>query len=51
VGDIVNVKIKDGIIDFNGPRRIVGITTTVHNTGKEFAYVQTNKPRDDQLGA
>ena len=51
VGDIINVKIKDGIIDFNGPRRIVGITTTVHNTGKEFAYVQTNRPRDDELGA
>lgn len=51
VGDIINVKVKDGIIDFNGPRRIVGITTTVHNTGKELAYVQTNKPRDDQLGA
>jgi hypothetical protein len=51
VGDIINVKIKDNIIDFNGPRRIVGITTTVHNTGKELAYVQTNRPRDDQLGA
>jgi len=51
VGDIINIKIKDGIIDFNGPRRIVGITTTVHNTGKEFAYVQTNRPRDDELGA
>lgn len=51
VGDIINVKIKDNIIDFNGPRRIVGRTVLVHNTGKEIAYVQTNKPADSQVGA
>ena len=49
VGDIVNVKIKDGLIDYEGPRRIVGITTFVHNTGKEIITVRTNKPREDLL--
>lgn len=51
VGDIVNVRIADNIIDFNAPRRIVGVTVTVHNTGKEIASVQTNKPRDNELEA
>jgi hypothetical protein len=51
VGDVVNVKIKDHVIDFNAPRRIVGMTVTVHNTGKELAMVQTNRPRDGELGA
>lgn len=51
VGDIVNVKIKDNVIDFNAPRRIVGITVVVHNTGKELASVQTNKPQDNELVA
>ena len=51
VGDIVNVRIKDNVIDFNEPRRIVGLTATVHNTGKELATVQTNKPRDSELAA
>lgn len=49
VGDIVNVKIKDGLIDYNGPRRIVGLTTYVHNTGKELVTVRTNKPREENL--
>lgn len=50
IGDIINVRIKDNIIDFNAPRRIVGITVVVHNTGKELAHVQTNAPRDNELG-
>lgn len=49
LGDIITVKIKDHIIDFNAPRRIVGITTTVHNTGRELTAIQTNKPRDKDL--
>lgn len=51
VGDIINVRIKDNIIDFNAPRRIVGLTVVVHNTGKELAHVQTNAARDGQLSA
>jgi len=51
VGDVVNVKINDSLIDFNAPRRIVGITTIVHDTGKEIVTVQTNKPRDADLAS
>lgn len=51
VGDIVNVEIEDHNIDFSEPRRIIGITTTVHDTGRELITIQTNKPRDEDLGA
>ena len=51
IGDIVTVKIKDHIIDYNQPRRIVGITVNLHNTGREMVTLQTNKPREDQYGA
>jgi len=51
LGDIVTVKIKDNIIDFNRPRRIVGITVEVHNTGKERIVLQTNQPRAKDLGS
>jgi hypothetical protein len=46
IGDVVYVKIKDNVIDYNANRRIVGITTTVHNTGKELVAVQTNEPKE-----
>lgn len=49
VGDIRNIKIRDNIIDYNGPRRIVGITTLVHNTGKELVTIQTNAPREEDM--
>lgn len=51
IGDIVSVKIKDNIIDYNKPRRIVGITVNLHNTGREMVTVQTNKPKDSDIGA
>ena len=51
IGDIVTVKIKDHVIDFNQPRRIVGITVNLHNTGREMVTIQTNKPREGQYGA
>jgi len=50
LGDIVTVKIKDNIIDFNEPRRIVGITVTLHNTGRELTTIQTNAPRAADIG-
>lgn len=50
IGDIVTVKIKDHVIDYNKPRRIVGITVTLHNTGKETITIQTNTPRAKDLG-
>ena len=51
LGDIVTVKIKDNVIDFNKPRRIVGITVEVHNTGRERIVLQTNRPRDKDIGS
>lgn len=52
LGDIVTVKIKDHIIDYNQPRRIVGITVNLHNTGREMVTVQTNTPNPrDMSGA
>lgn len=49
-GDIVTLKVKDHNIDFDKPRRIVGITVTVHNTGRELIVIQTNRARDADLG-
>jgi len=51
LGDIIWVKIKDHIIDFQKERRIVGMTVTLHNTGRELVAIQTNKPPDDMVGA
>lgn len=50
IGDIVNVRIKDHIIDYRSPRRVVGITVTLHNTGREIIVVQTNQPRSKDVG-
>jgi hypothetical protein len=49
IGDIVTVKIKDGVINVNSQRRIVGIDVDVHVTGKEQIRLITNVPRDDQV--
>lgn len=51
IGDIVTVRIKDHVIDYTQPRRIVGITVTLHNTGRELITVQTNAPREKDMGA
>lgn len=51
VGDLVTVKIKDGAIDYNGVRRIVGITVNLHNTGREMVTIQSNAPRPEDVGA
>ncbi len=51
IGDVVPVKIKDNVIDVNSRRRIVGITVNLHNTGRELTSIQTNKPRDEDVGA
>lgn len=48
VGDTITLKIKDGIIDVNQQRRVVGISVEVHHTGTELITLQTNLPRDDQ---
>lgn len=51
LGDIVWVKVKDHVIDYEKERRIVGWTVNLHNTGKELTYVQTNKPDPKLVGA
>lgn len=52
MGDIVTIQVKDHIIDYNQPRRIVGITTTVHDTGRVLRTIQTNAVRpEDMAGA
>ena len=51
IGDIVTVKIKDNVININERRRIVGITVNLHDTGRELVTVQTNRPRETDLGA
>lgn len=43
VGDIVNIDIQNKAVDFSDMRRIVGISVSVHNTGRETTSVQTNK--------
>lgn len=48
IGDIVDVRIKDGPIDYKGQRRIVGLSVNVHNTGREIITVRTNRPREGQ---
>lgn len=50
LGDIVWVKIKDHIIDFQKERRIVGMTVTLHNTGRELVAIQTNVVPDNMKG-
>lgn len=49
VGDVIKVKIKDHNIDYDDWRRIVGVTVSLHNTGREIAVVQTNKPTPGML--
>lgn len=49
VGDIVKVKIKHHAINFDDWRRIVGVSVSLHNTGRELTVVQTNKPTDGVL--
>lgn len=51
IGDLINVKIKDGAIDYNAVKRVVGITVTVHSTGRELIIVQTNTPKPKDLAA
>lgn len=51
IGDIVTIKVKNKAVSFSDIRRIVGITVTLHNTGRESTVLQTNKPLDGQYEA
>lgn len=48
-GDLINVKIVDGAINYSGIKRIIGFTVNVHNTGRELTTVQTNQPKQKDL--
>jgi hypothetical protein len=50
LGDIVTGRIIDGAINYKAPRRIAGYTVSLHNTGRELVTVQTNRPRDEDIG-
>lgn len=50
IGDIVTARIDDGPNQYDGPRRVVGYTVNIHNTGRKLMTVQTNKPRDEDIG-
>jgi hypothetical protein len=51
LGDIITIKVDNIGLKFNEVRRIVGITTVVHNTGREQVTVQTEKPQPWQYGS
>lgn len=51
VGDVVTVNIQNKAVSFNDTRRIVGISIQLHNTGREFTTVQTNKVLPFQIAA
>jgi hypothetical protein len=42
VGDVINQIVNHKAITYNQPRRVVGMTTVVHNTGREMTTVQLN---------
>lgn len=49
IGDMVTVRVKDHVINYSQPRRIVGISVDLHNTGREMVTLQTNRPRDRDM--
>lgn len=51
LGDILWVRVKDHVIDYEKERRIIGYTVNLHNTGRELTYVQTNQPDPKLLGS
>ncbi len=51
LGDIVWVKVKDHVIDYQKERRIIGYTVNLHETGRELTYVQTNRPPENLQGS
>jgi hypothetical protein len=51
IGDIITVAINDRAVTYSGPRRVIGITVRLHNTGREMTSVTTNIPKDEDLAA
>jgi hypothetical protein len=44
IGDVVTIKVINKAVNFNQIRRIVGITVSEHETGREMIALQTNIP-------
>lgn len=51
IGDLFTAVVNWGQISYNAPRRLVGYTVLIHETGREFITLQTNVPRPQDLGA
>jgi len=51
IGDIVNIQVTNNGIDFNEIRRIVGMTVSLNDTGREFTTIQSNVPLPFQYGS
>lgn len=50
VGDIVTVKVNNTAVQYTEIARIVGVSVSLHKTGRETTTVQTNKPLPWQYG-
>lgn len=46
IGDIVNVKIDDHVVQFDQQRRIVGINVSISNNGSDTIRLFTNRPKE-----
>jgi len=51
VGDIVSAKVNHTAFDYNEIKRIVGISVSLNDTGRELTTVQLNTPLPWQYGA
>lgn len=51
IGDIVTVNVDHDFLTYSAVKRIVGITVTVDNTGRETITVQLNTPLPGQYGS
>lgn len=51
IGDLVTINIQNNGVSFNDIRRVVGVSVSVHNTGRELTTAQTNKPQPWQYAS
>lgn len=51
IGDIVTVNVNDGSLAYSAIKRVVGISVSVHNTGRELTTVQMNTPLPWEYGS
>jgi len=51
IGDIISAKVNHTALTYNEIKRIVGISVSLHDTGRELTTVQLNTPLPWQYGA